>query len=132
MSVSRTSEHPATEMKRGRGRPRSPNALTPAQRAKRYRDNKRKKQVTTEPRLGHDAAASPPGGDELAAENARLRDTLEAARTRINDLIGALEFFVSARAKNKRISPDQIKGLHALLALGNPLAEGVPANKKRR
>lgn len=37
----RTLELPGLEPKRGRGRPRKVDALTPAQRAKRYRDRKR-------------------------------------------------------------------------------------------
>ena len=34
---------PGLEPKRGRGRPRKPDALTPAQRAQRYRDREKRK-----------------------------------------------------------------------------------------
>lgn len=37
-----TMELPGLEPKRGRGRPRKDNALTPAQRAQRYRDKKKR------------------------------------------------------------------------------------------
>ncbi len=40
-----TIELPGMGTKRGRGRPRKPDALTPAQRAKRYRDRKRADQA---------------------------------------------------------------------------------------
>lgn len=36
-----TMELPGPDVKRGRGRPRKPDALTPAQRAQRYRDRQR-------------------------------------------------------------------------------------------
>lgn len=93
------------EPKRGRGRPRLPDALTPAQRSKRYRDNKRARQA---------AAPSAPSGqlqpidgytermaEELLAENSRLATALEAARIRIHDLTGALEFFVGCEGEEQ-------------------------------
>lgn len=45
-----TLERPGLDApKRGRGRPRKPDALTPAQRAKRYRDKQRKKAAMKQP-----------------------------------------------------------------------------------
>lgn len=134
MSADRKSNQ--AEPKRGRGRPRLPNALTPAQRAKRYRDNKRARQAAAPSapsgRLQLSAGCTERTAEELLAENSRLAAALEAARIRIHDLTGALEFFVAARAKNKRISAEQLKGLHALLALGNPLIDSLfPSCKKR-
>ncbi|KIF79924.1 hypothetical protein [Noviherbaspirillum autotrophicum] len=127
MSADRKSNQ--AEPKRGRGRPRLPNALTPAQRAKRYRDNKRAR-LAAAPSAPPSRVQPVDGGtehtaEELLAENSRLVAALETARIRINDLSGALEFFVAARAKNKRISAEQLKGLHALLALGNPLIDSL-------
>lgn len=116
------------QVKRGRGRPRLPNALTPAQRAKRYRDNKRARQAAE---AANRPALPQLSSEQLANENARLRLALEVARVRINDLAGALEFFVDARARHRKISADQLKGLHALLALGNPLDDASGARKRR-
>lgn len=125
--------------KRGRGRPQLPNALTAAQRAKRYRDNKRARQAAAQndPEISERSQAAVPANimgnaDELFAENIRLSNALAAARVRIHDLIGALELFVNARTKNKRITAEQMKGLHALLALDNPVINEFPVTKRSR
>lgn len=124
MSANQTSP-PAEPMRRGR--PRLPNALTAAQRAKRYRDKKRARDAATQA-----AGTAPRTAAELLAENNRLLHALGAARIRISDLTGALEFFVEARSKNRKISAEQMKGLHALLALGDPLAEAFSSDKKQK
>lgn len=120
MPDTETSDNSVSEPKKGRGRPRLPNALTPAQRAKRYRDRKRARQSVpaASAGTGNDSghASSAQQIEELRAENARLAQALAGVRQRNRDLTGALELFVDARANNRKISAELMKGLHKLLA----------------
>lgn len=100
------------EEKRGRGRPRLPDALTAAQRAKRYRDNKRNQP----PRLPLiDPILDVPTVAAVKSENERLASELSAARARIADLTGALTVVTDSITNGKRISADVKKGLYRLL-----------------
>jgi hypothetical protein len=101
-----------TKAKQRRGRPRLPTALTPAQRAKRYRDKKR-----VEKRAGKSVDILPIVQDmDVCAENVSLQQDLQEAQKYIHDLTGALEVVVTTASKGKRIPAEVIKGLYRLLA----------------
>lgn len=121
-------------IKRSRGRPRSPQALTPAQRAKRYRDKKKREQMD---RPGG-VAASAPAIDNAAikrditknvpsigllesrlilvnAENIRLSEDLEAARTQLQELRRALAESLCAHAAKKPLPTERVRSIAELL-----------------
>jgi hypothetical protein len=117
--------------KRGRGRPRSPEALTPAQRAKRYRDNKKRAGAgmpdDASPRdtvINRDVTQNtgPSIGALEArlilvnAENLRLADELVRARDRGQALSKALGEALRAHAARTPLPPERVRALDQLLA----------------
>lgn len=112
----KASNRSADKPKRGPGRPRLPNALTPAQRAKRYRDRKRQRlndaAATPNKRATeNEGAVSLAQAQRLSAENARLAAELKAAQGRIADLRSMVEMFIEARMKKKTIPADVFRNL---------------------
>ena len=102
----------ANEPKRGPGRPRLPNALTPAQRAKRYRERKRQRMndapMTEKERPSSHTHAQ---AQRLDAENTRLKAELKAAQVRIADLRSLVDMFIDARMKKKTIPADVFRNI---------------------
>lgn len=104
----------ANEPRRGPGRPRLPNALTPAQRAKRYRERKRQRMndapITKKERPASHTLAQ---AQHLSAENARLTKELKAAQGRIADLRSIVDMFIDARMKKTAIPADVFRNICA-------------------
>lgn len=114
MQKKTASKKPITEQpKRGRGRPRKPDALTDAERAARYRARKKEKlkqaQVSGATREPGQSPAEP-------AREFHLIKELESANRRISDLSGALDVVVSIASKGKLIPADVLAGLYRLLS----------------
>lgn len=108
-STKLSSEQP----KRGRGRPRKPDALTDAERAARYRARKKEKlkqaQGNGDDLVSADSAA-------VSTRELELANELEIASRRISDLSGALDVVVSIASKGKLIPADVLAGLYRLLS----------------
>jgi hypothetical protein len=118
-------------VKRGRGRPRLAQALTPAQRAKRYRD-KRKREAGTGavPREGAAGAAEASNKPDtrpsigllearivlLNADNLRLSQDLDAARDRLEALSRALAECLRAHAARKVLADELARAFLPLLS----------------
>lgn len=104
--MTRTEQTPASGMpeqaKRGRGRPRVEQPLSPAERAKRYRERKRWQRASQQ--------------TETAGRPHALAHQLQTANARIADLAGALHEVVLVASAGKRIPPHLLKGLVKLLA----------------
>lgn len=113
--------------KRGRGRPRIENPLSPAERARRYRDRKRCERAN-QARQGSRAAVKKEGAaarvtNNDAAQLALLKSRIdelersaEARERQLGDLAGALHEVVLVASAGKRIPPYLLKGLVKLLA----------------
>ncbi|HEX7648272.1 MAG TPA: hypothetical protein VF450_12765 [Noviherbaspirillum sp.] len=130
--------HAVLEEKRGRGRPRKPDAMSDAARAKKYRENKRKLRlagaITPVPPTQSAGKVTDPDESEsgrLRKEIDRLELDLAAARTRINDLSGALDLVLQTRARNRKLSADVVKGLYVLLAVGPEVTKATKAKMRR-
>lgn len=113
------------EQKRGRGRPPVANALTPADRAKRYRDKKRQSKGNNSVTRHEKSDSESVGMLEsrimlLNAENGLLGKELEDAKARIADLTGALEVVVKLRSAKKGIPADVLDALSKLLISSRP------------
>lgn len=103
------------ETKRGRGRPAKDNALTPAQRAKRYRDAKRAAGVPRAPANQHEAKFeldyTRPTWEEMEEVQdalAKMQNKLEAATKTIAALERENALLVDERAKAFKVA-DQAK-----------------------
>lgn len=103
----KTIELPIENIKRGRGRPAKADALTPAERAKRYRDNKRNnapdniRDVSQE----KDSTASAEIA-RLIERNYQLQMQLDVERSKVLDLEAKLgTAHAKVNAKGKTINP---------------------------
>ena len=104
-----------------RGRPRKADALTAAERAKRYRDKKRAAKASQTLAHPNDKKQS----NELVADDhhhltqeiALLRQRLAESERVKNDLIGALDVFVDSKRKRQKISAEMFTKLCRFLAL---------------
>jgi hypothetical protein len=135
MNARRDPHVEADPTNRSRGRPRLPQALTPAQRAQRYRDKKKREQMVASG--GATASASATGGAAIKhkvtnnvgptigllesrlilanAENIRLSDDLEVARDQLQALSRALAESLRAHAAKKALPAERVRAIAELL-----------------
>lgn len=114
---------PTETAKRGRGRPRAENPLSAAERARRYRENQRKKAEAVNIRdVTKNSVTQSGKAAQLASENAALRRQVEQLAKDLHDTIGAVELFIDYRQKKKSIPADIFRNLcesHLKIALRN-------------
>lgn len=88
--------------KRGRGRPRMENPLTPAERAKRYRARKKAQK---------NSAPLAEKNDKNANDALFWREMYEAEARRAADLHSLADMFINARLKKKTIPADVFRNI---------------------
>lgn len=95
-------------VRRGRGRPRSDNPLSDAERARRYRENQRKKKLAEANNrdVTKNQSRAPQNLERLAAENAALRLSVTSLEQDLADMISAVELFIDYRRKQKALPAD--------------------------
>lgn len=98
------------EPKHGRGRPAKADALTPAQRAKRYREAKRLARVST---TAEDTALIVPADDGLVGENPHSLDT---------QFQHALAIIVRLRGEHKLLKAERASAFRAYDQLAATMA----------
>jgi hypothetical protein len=135
--MNRPPDDPTLTAETKRGRPRLAEAMTPAQRAKRYRDKKKreragavvKKDASNKRDVTQNAGPSIGLLESriilLNAENIRLSQDLEVARDRLDALSAALAVCLRAHAAKKALTDETVRPFLPLLSLHHVKVLGI-------